>query len=84
MATGSNNSLHDVGGASDGIRDQLRATNHSPSLTPKASLTPTNSFESTASNNGRGSPNVGVASPSSGQETQFQVGIIVHQVTHTC
>ena len=34
----------------------------SPSLTPKASLTPTNSYDS-ATNNGRLSPNVGVPSP---------------------
>ena len=46
--------------------------NRSPSLTPKA-LTPTNSYDSTTSNNGRGSPNVGVASPSSGQEPPIQV-----------
>ena len=50
--------------------------NRSPSLTPKASLTPTNSFDSTASNNGRASPNMGVASPSSGQELPQQVGIL--------
>ena len=50
--------------------DAIRGSNRSPSLTPKASLTPTNSYESTASNNGRTSPHVGVASPSSGQEVQ--------------
>ena len=46
--------------------------NRSPTLTPKASLTPTNSVESTASN-GRSSPNIGAPSPSSGQEIQSQV-----------
>ena len=53
--------------------DQIRGSNRSPSLTPKASLTPTNSYESTASNNGRTSPNVGVASPSSGQEVHVRM-----------
>ena len=52
--------------------DTMRASNRSPSLTPKASLTPTNSYESTASNNGRSSPHVGVASPSSGQEVHVR------------
>lgn len=46
--------------------------NRSPTLTPKLSLTPTNSHDSSASN-GRNSPNVGAPSPSSGQETQTQV-----------
>ena len=53
--------------------DQIRGSNRSPSLTPKASLTPTNSYESTASNNGRTSPHVGVASPSSGQEIHVRL-----------
>ncbi len=43
----------------------LSVEQRSPSLTPKASLTPTNSLDST---NGRTSPHVGVASPSSGQQ----------------
>ena len=55
--------------------DTIRGSNRSPSLTPKASLTPTNSYESTASNNGRSSPHVGVASPSSGQEVHVRVMI---------
>ena len=46
--------------------------NRSPTLTPKISLTPTNSHDSSASN-GRSSPNIGALSPSSGQETQSQV-----------
>ena len=53
--------------------DQIRGSNRSPSLTPKASLTPTNSYESIASNNGRTSPHVGVASPSSGQEVHVSM-----------
>ncbi|XP_064401979.1 histone deacetylase 4-like [Halichondria panicea] len=67
-ATNSSGSSSEMGRASsmDGI-------NRSPSLTPKA-LTPTNSYDSGASNNGRGSPNVGVASPSSGQELPVQGG----------
>ena len=86
-AQGSNssiNSLHEgtiSGGGSGGggpsemsslSIDQIRGSNRSPSLTPKASLTPTNSYESTASNNGRSSPHVGVASPSSGQEVHVR------------
>jgi acetoin utilization deacetylase AcuC-like enzyme len=47
--------------------------NRSPTLTPKLSLTPTNSHDSTASN-GRSSPHVGAPSPSSGQETQGNGG----------
>ncbi len=56
-----------------GRASSMDGINRSPSLTPKA-LTPTNSYDSGASNNGRGSPNVGVASPSSGQELPVQVG----------
>ncbi len=55
-----------------GRASSMEGINRSPSLTPKA-LTPTNSYDSTASNGGRGSPSVGVASPSSGQEVPVQV-----------
>ena len=57
--------------------------NRSPTLTPKLSLTPTNSHDSTASN-GRSSPNVGAPSPSSGQETQTQVLCILYNVYIQC
>lgn len=62
-STTSSNSLQQEGGGSPRglvggmVPADLRS--HSPSVTPKASLTPTNSYESaTSSNNGRLSPNV--------------------------
>lgn len=74
-ATSSTNSLQEgeQGPRSLGSAD-FQTPTRSPSLTPKASLTPTNSYESGNSNNGRLSPNVGVASPSSGQEPPQQGG----------
>ena len=98
-AQGSNssiNSLHEAtisssgGGAPSEMSslsiDQIRGSNRSPSLTPKASLTPTNSYESTASNNGRSSPHVGVASPSSGQEVHVRCICVgsSHVHVHAC
>ncbi|CAI8040893.1 Histone deacetylase 4 [Geodia barretti] len=61
---------HEVTGSASMEMSSLNIyQNRSPTLTPKLSLTPTNSHDSTASN-GRSSPNVGAPSPSSGQETQ--------------
>ena len=71
------------GGGGNGEMDMLSVerSNRSPSLTPKGSLTPTNSHDSTASNSGRSSPNWSVASPSSGQEVPLQQ---LQQVGHAC
>jgi len=59
---------------------EIQGASRSPSITPKA-LTPTNSYESGTSNNGRLSPNVGVASPSSGQEPPQHMGESVYDDT---
>ncbi|CAI8040894.1 Histone deacetylase 4, partial [Geodia barretti] len=65
---------HEVTGSASMEMSSLNIyQNRSPTLTPKLSLTPTNSHDSTASN-GRSSPNVGAPSPSSGQETQGNNG----------
>ncbi len=58
-ATSSTNSLGE-GGSPRSLGSADLQGSRSPSLTPKASLTPTNSYDSS---NGRLSPNMGVASP---------------------
>ncbi len=75
-ATNSSGSSTEMGGASS-----MEGINRSPSLTPRA-LTPTNSYDST--NSGRGSPSVGVASPSSGQEVPVQVCNIIALLVIVC
>ena len=47
-----------------------------PNLASKDSLTPTNTYDSSMSGNGRVSPNVSIASPSSGQEPPLQTGLV--------
>lgn len=65
---------HEVTGSSSVEMSSLNVyQSRSPTLTPKLSLTPTNSHDSTASN-GRNSPHISAPSPSSGQETQAQGG----------